>query len=123
MAPGLRAPAKARGAVRRALEGRIDDDVLVDALIVSSEIVSHRVSHGRLGAGESIGFIVRLGRYIVIGADDSGAPVRPEALVGDYDDESRFLRVLERLARRWGAGGGGNRPTLWAELEPGPMPH
>src|SRR4051794_9205142 len=100
LAPSLDAPAQARAIVASRFGGRVPADVLDDALLVVSELVTNAVTHGR---GE-----------LVLQADLEEAQIRGRVMDhgSGFDHEpldpgvgaigGRGLFVVDRLCRSWG---------------------
>src|SRR3954454_3820395 len=100
LAPSLDAPAQARAFVSSRLNGQVPADVLDDALLVVSELVTNAVTHGR---GE-----------LVLQADLEEAQIRGRVMDqgSGFDHEpldpgvgaigGRGLLVVDRLCRSWG---------------------
>jgi len=100
LAPSLEAPAQARAFVSSRLHGQVPADVLADALLIVSELVTNAVTHGR---GE-----------LVLQADLEEAQIRGRVMDqgSGFDHEpvdpglgaigGRGLLVVDRLCRSWG---------------------
>src|SRR3954467_8098972 len=100
LAPSLEAPAQARAILSSRLNGQVPADVLADALLVVSELVTNAVTHGR---GE-----------LVLQADLEEAQIRGRVMDqgSGFDHEpvdpglgaigGRGLLVVDRLCRSWG---------------------
>jgi serine/threonine-protein kinase RsbW len=109
VAVGPGAPAAARDAVAAGIGGRVADDVLGDARLLISELVSNCVRH----AGLATDGVVR------IGADGTAGTVaaRPPTSQGGYG-----LHLVEALAHRWGVTREGFT-RVWVELPAWPSVH
>jgi anti-sigma regulatory factor (Ser/Thr protein kinase) len=115
VAVGPDAPAAARNAVGAGLAGRVADDVLRDARLLVSELVTNSVRH----AGLATDGVVR------ISADVTGGTVRLEVNDAGTDGtvarrpptpEGGFgLHLVEALAHRWGVTREGFT-SVWVEL-------
>jgi anti-sigma regulatory factor (Ser/Thr protein kinase) len=108
------APAAARRLVRE-LRGSLAPEVLANAQIVVSELVTNSVQHG--GPGHEIRVSCRLGggrlTLEVEGADGGvsmSADGRPRA-------RGRGFLMVDRLASDWGLVSRGGRLRAWAALE------
>lgn len=111
-----RAPLRARRALDDlALE--LDEDIIDDARLLVTELVSNSVRHGR---GDTVRVIFdrpapdRLRCEVV----DDGSGFRPIARIRHHDDEPGGwgLELVERLARDWGVHEGSTH--VWFELAP-----
>jgi anti-sigma regulatory factor (Ser/Thr protein kinase) len=114
---GLDAARRARGVVSRELAGRLSPQVLGDVTLLVSELIANGVRHGGAGAGSAL-------RMTLEGAPDAVrvevADPGPRAqLVPARADGHRNggmgLRIVDRLATRWGVGDGPHT-SVWFEL-------
>jgi hypothetical protein len=115
VAAGPDAPAAARNAVGAGLAGRVADDVLRDARLLVSELVTNSVRHAGLATDDVVrisadvtGDIVRL-EVDDAGTDGTVAP-RPPTPEGGFG-----LHLVEALAHRWGVTREGFT-SVWVEL-------
>jgi serine/threonine-protein kinase RsbW len=122
VAVGPGAPAAARDAVAAGIGGRVADDVLGDARLLISELVSNCVRH----AGLATDGVVRIGADVTGGmlcleVDDAGTAgtvaARPPTSQGGYG-----LHLVEALAHRWGVTREGFT-RVWVELPAWPSVH
>lgn len=91
------APAAARQEVRRLEEGRLAQEVVESAVLLTSEIVSNAIRHG--GAADRLNLYIRHGDETLWIGVSQPFPFRAEA-------QSRTgwgLRLLDALAWSWGA--------------------
>jgi anti-sigma regulatory factor (Ser/Thr protein kinase) len=122
VAAGSEAPAAARNAVGAGLAGRVAEDVLRDARLLVSELVTNSVRH----AGLTTDGVVRIkadvtGGILRLEVDDAGTtgtvaarPPRPDGGFG--------LHLVEALAHRWGVTREGFT-RVWVELPAWPSAH
>ena len=116
---GREAPATARAALRQIKElGAAQDD----AILVASELVTNAVVHSGGSPADTIQVrVVLMGRDVSISVHDPGLSddtphLRDTSVV--VQAEGQGLRIVERLARRWGFEFEcGHR--VWAELATG----
>ena len=111
--------AEGRQVVRRILVGKLDEDRLEDAVLLTNELVTNAIRHGRVRPSEQIRIIV----------EDGGAPYRieveqpgtgfdpsevdPEPLAG----AGLGLRFVAELSDRWSVDVEGDRTRVWFELD------
>jgi serine/threonine-protein kinase RsbW len=123
LAAGPRAAVVARAAVARGMAGHVADDVLADAQLLVSELVSNSIRHAGLGADA----MVRVGATISDGmlrleVDDAGTAGEVAARAPDLNGGGGFgLRIVETLSERWGVSRDGHT-RVWAELVCWPSP-
>jgi two-component sensor histidine kinase len=105
-------PGAARDAVRTLMSGACSDDVLVDVLLVVSELVTNAVRHAcsacRLTADVT-------GSMLTIEVHDSGGWPRRSAF--DRPDPPRGLGMVQTLSRRWGVDRSPTGKCVWAEFD------
>jgi anti-sigma regulatory factor (Ser/Thr protein kinase) len=112
---GPTAPGLARAALRDALARRQIRD---DATLVASELVTNAVTHSGCGQEHTITLDARIsdGCLRIAVHDPGRTGVVPRVRDGGAGEAGGLgLRLVERLARRWGA----ERPDgclVWAEL-------
>ena len=105
---------QARAFLRDRVAGDVNDDLLQDALLVASELVTNAVLH----AGTCSELEVRLtdGSLEVRVSDrDPRVPVR-RRLLGGPAAQGRGLRLLAELADTWGVDRRSDGKTVWAVL-------
>jgi anti-sigma regulatory factor (Ser/Thr protein kinase) len=110
----LRAPASARRAVE-ALSGRVSDDVLADARLLVSELITNSVKYGDK---ESVTLKIEVEsehklRVEVIDEDSGFVPVarsRPITQAGGWG-----LHLVQSLSSRWGVQDG--LTHVWFEMD------
>jgi anti-sigma regulatory factor (Ser/Thr protein kinase) len=116
VAADAQAPSTAREAVVAGLGGRVADDVLADARLLVSELVSNSVRHAGLAADA----VVRIGADVTGGmlrleVDDAGTAgtvaARSPTVDGGFG-----LHLVEALAHRWGVTREGFT-RVWIELD------
>ena len=108
------------------LRPSVDDALVDDAVLLVSEIVSNSVRHARLDAADAIQVRVR-GSNSMLHVDvvDPGPGFDPDRLPTSRSNGGWGLRLLDRLATRWGVER--NEVTrVWFELaspvSPAPWP-
>jgi anti-sigma regulatory factor (Ser/Thr protein kinase) len=96
--------------------------VVTDAALVISELVSNALQHGKPLPGEAIRVSWELDAGTVrVSVSDGGGPTLPE--LGQPTATAiggRGLRIVARLARRWGTSNGPEGTLVWAEVQLGP---
>lgn len=113
----VRAPAVAREAMRELCRDLIEGDMLTDAELLVSELVTNALRHGD-------GRIVLRGALdadkLMVEVIDEGGGFEHELRRRDFDDVGGWgLGLVEDLASRWGVHEGTTH--VWFELErPGP---
>ncbi|WP_431783569.1 SpoIIE family protein phosphatase [Streptomyces chumphonensis] len=113
LAADVRAPGRARALVRARLDGWGHGDLGATAELLVSELVTNAVQH----AGTA-GVEVRLvrGDALLCEVTDED-PALPQLLSARPDSAAgRGLRVVSRLATRWGTSRTGRGKTVWFEL-------
>lgn len=100
--PDAHSPAQARRSLE-ALRPSLDDLLVDDAVLLVSEIVSNCVRHASLDASDAIQVRVR-GSNSMLHVDviDPGPGFDPDALSSSESMGGWGLRLLDRLATRWG---------------------
>jgi anti-sigma regulatory factor (Ser/Thr protein kinase) len=101
------------------LEGRVGAQVLGDAQLIVSELVTNSVLHARMGPGDSIGVDVGLSdERLRIAVADDGAASMPHTIDPDTNwPNGRGLLLVERLSHAWGViREHGGATHVWCEL-------
>lgn len=112
------APATARAALTRWLSGHVPVDVLEDARLLASELVTNSVRHAQLSEADSLRLAVQLRagalRIEVRDPGDDGtvAPRAPDPVEGG----GFGLHLVESLATRWGVNRTGGT-HVWFEVD------
>jgi anti-sigma regulatory factor (Ser/Thr protein kinase) len=116
VASGLDAPATARAAVAAWLSPQVADQVLNDAQLVVSELVTNSVRHAQLAAGATVRVSVEIcDGFVRLEVEDAG-DVAIGAVAPNREQGGGFgLFLVETLAQRWGSGHDGTT-CVWAEL-------
>jgi anti-sigma regulatory factor (Ser/Thr protein kinase) len=116
VASGLDAPAAARAAVAAWLSPQVADQVLDDAQLLVSELVTNSVRHARLAAGATVRVSVEIcDGFVRLEVEDPG-DVAVGAVAPDREHGGGFgLFLVEALAQRWGSKHEGST-CVWAEL-------
>lgn len=116
LAPTLRAPAEARGAVER-LAHRLRPKECEALQLLVSELVTNSVRHARLGRREWIDVQIELHPEAVrVTVSDPGRGFEPPSRTPrPHDTDGWGLFLVERVADRWGVNSDG-RTQVWFEL-------
>ena len=115
--PDARSPAEARKTLE-ALRVSLDDEVVDDAALLVSEIVSNSVRHAGLGATDEIEVRIRGSRSMLhVDVIDPGPGFDFERTRQPSPDGGWGLLLLERLATRWGVERG-DTTRVWFDLAP-----
>jgi hypothetical protein len=114
---GPLAPGSARRELALALDGRLSERGVADALIVLSELVTNAIRHGgaRTPAEDVAVHAALLPTGLRIEVSDPGPGFEPGGH-GPRADGGYGLHLLDRLASRWGVTGA-HPVTVWIELE------
>jgi anti-sigma regulatory factor (Ser/Thr protein kinase) len=115
------AAGRARGYVKALMADlRVDDSVTEAAVVITSELVTNAIQHGRVGA---VRLLVDLsaGAVVITVADQTPYVPLPDAtLPGRLEESGRGLVLVEERAARWGhrpVGGDAALGTaVWAEV-------
>ncbi|HEU0101138.1 MAG TPA: ATP-binding protein [Mycobacteriales bacterium] len=105
---------QARAFVRAVVGDEVDGDVLQDALVITSELVTNAVMH----AGTASELEIRLDDGVVelrVSDGDPRTPVR-RRLLGGPAAQGRGLGLLAALAEQWGVDQRADGKTVWAVL-------
>jgi len=100
--PDVNSPAEARRSLE-ALRPELNDLLVDDAVLLVSEIVSNSVRHASLDKSDAIQVLVR-GSDSMLHVDviDPGPGFDPERVEPSAREGGWGLRLLDRLATRWG---------------------
>jgi len=126
VAGGPGAPAHARGVIRSQLAGRVPRAVLGDVALLVTELVANGVRHGGAGPGRSVqlrleGRPLGLRVEVVDPGLNRGGTVAPRTF--DFARGGGLgLQIVDRVASRWGVGGGPGT-SVWFELDVPPEAH
>jgi anti-sigma regulatory factor (Ser/Thr protein kinase) len=110
----VHAPARARALVER-LAPDVDGDVLADAKLLVSELITNGVKHG---AGGPVTLELRVDgpRHVRVEVVDQGTGFEPVARERDRTDPGGWgLELVRELADRWGAYPGSTH--VWFEID------
>jgi anti-sigma regulatory factor (Ser/Thr protein kinase) len=116
VASGLDAPAAARAAVTAWLSPQVADQVLDDAQLLVSELVTNSVRHAQLASDARVRVSVEIcDGFVRLEVEDPG-DVAIGAVAPDREHGGGFgLFLVEALAQRWGSKHEGTT-CVWAEL-------
>ena len=95
---------------------KFPDDLLVDVLLVCTELVSNAYDHAR-GPRDVRVALKAGGRVVRVEVDDSSPQALPapgRSTAGSF--RGRGLVLVERMASRWGVLSRGDHKTVWAEF-------
>jgi anti-sigma regulatory factor (Ser/Thr protein kinase) len=116
---GIDAARRSRRLLEDKLRGRVPEEVLEDAELLTTELVANGVRHG--GATDDEALRIRLegrhGSLRVEVADPGSNPFRVAPRQADIENGGGIgLQLVDQVARRWGVGQ--QAPTtVWFELE------
>jgi anti-sigma regulatory factor (Ser/Thr protein kinase) len=127
LAGGPEAVSLARAAIRARLEPDLPPERLGDVLLMTSELVTNAIRHGRAnGPDDRIRVrALRRGRRARIEVRDDGPGFAGPAM-GSTDEGGMGLELVDRLADAWGTDRRGRATLVWFEVEPerpGPPVH
>jgi serine/threonine-protein kinase RsbW len=116
VATGLDAPATARAAVAAWLSPQVADQVLNDAQLLVSELVTNSVRHAQLASDATVRVSVEIcDGFVRLEVEDPG-DVAIGAVAPNREQGGGFgLFLVEALAQRWGSNHDGTT-CVWAEL-------
>jgi anti-sigma regulatory factor (Ser/Thr protein kinase) len=101
------------------IEAGIYGSTASDAAVVLSELLSNALRHATPLPGSCLRVAWHLDSDSVrVSVSDGGGPTRPE--LGEPTQAAtggRGLRIVAKLARRWGTGHDEDGITVWAEVE------
>jgi anti-sigma regulatory factor (Ser/Thr protein kinase) len=115
---GPAAPATARAALTRWLSGHVPVEVLDDARLLASELVTNSIGHAGLSDAASLRLAVQLrGGALRVEVRDPGEHGTVAPRTPDYDVGGGFgLHLVEQLATRWGVNRTGGT-QVWFEVD------
>ena len=115
--PDANSPAEARRSLE-ALRPGLNDVLVDDAMLLVSEIVSNSVRHASLDETDAIEVRVRGSRSkLRVDVMDPGPGFDPERIGPSEHEGGWGLRLLDRLATRWGVERN-DATRVWFELTP-----
>jgi anti-sigma regulatory factor (Ser/Thr protein kinase) len=113
--PDANSPAEARRSLE-ALRPGLNDLLVEDAVLLVSEIVSNSVHHACLDETDSIEVRIRGSRSTLhVDVIDPGTGFDPERIEASKHEGGWGLRLLDRLATRWGVERN-DETRVWFEL-------
>ena len=119
--PDARSPAEARKTLEP-LRVSLDDEVVDDAALLLSEIVSNSVRHAGLVATDAIEVRIRGSRSMLhVDVFDPGPGFEVERTRPPGSEGGWGLWLLDRLATRWGVERG-DTTRVWFDLTPAVSP-
>jgi anti-sigma regulatory factor (Ser/Thr protein kinase) len=108
--------AKARAALARCFDGHVEAEVLVDARLLVSELVTNSVQHAGVTATDHVVLRAELSDHLHVEVCDPGTGGRIARRLPDPSGAGGFgLELVERIAARWGVRRG-HRTCVWFEL-------
>ena len=110
---------EAPGRVRRALQGAgVGDDLEHTVTLLATEIVNNSVKHAGMDPEEKIVFFAHLTPdHVRCEVADTGPGFDPDARTG----AAGFgLRLVDKLASRWGVARGDRGTRVWFEIDQRP---
>jgi len=120
--PDANSPAEARRSLE-ALRPGLNDLLVDDAVLLVSEIVSNSVRHASLDETDAIEVRVRGSRSkLRVDVMDPGPGFDPERIQPSEHEGGLGLRLLDRLATRWGVERN-DVTRVWFELTDPVSPH
>jgi serine phosphatase RsbU (regulator of sigma subunit)/PAS domain-containing protein/anti-sigma regulatory factor (Ser/Thr protein kinase) len=127
LAGGPEAVSLARAAIRARLEGDLPDERLGDVLLMTSELVTNAIRHGRAdGPDDRIRVrALRRGRRARVEVRDDGPGFAAHPMAPPTEG-GMGLELVDRLADAWGTDRRGRATLVWFEVEPerpGPPVH
>jgi serine/threonine-protein kinase RsbW len=119
----IHAPAAARCGMRRWLTAQVPDEVLDDAQLVVSELLTNSLRHAGVTPHDVLHVRVELADGVLrLEVEDPGTEGSIAPSAPDYANGSGFgLNLVESLSSRWGVTRNGNT-GVWAELTWPPNP-
>lgn len=105
-------PATARQRLREFAGPVLDDATLNDSLLVLSELVTNALLHGGISRSVNISFRLS-GERMWVGVTQPG-PFEDS----NPDEGGMGLKLVERIANRWGVMESDNTSVVWFEMEP-----
>lgn len=113
--PDASSPAEARRSLE-ALRRSLSDLLVDDAVLLVSEVVSNSVRHASLDKSDAIRVRIRGSRSTLhVDVIDPGPGFDPERIELSEGDGGWGLRLLDRLATRWGVERN-DETKVWFEL-------
>jgi anti-sigma regulatory factor (Ser/Thr protein kinase) len=111
--------AKARSALGRCFDGHVTAEVLADARLLVSELVTNSVRHASITTGDHVVLRAELGDSLRVEVCDPGTTGRITRRVPDLGGAGGFgLELVELIAARWGVRRE-DRTCVWFELPVG----
>ena len=110
--PEPRGPAQARRIIAEELASRLPDSVLDDIKLMVSELVTNGIVHGSTAAEVPLMLDVCVNRDVRCRVLDQGRGFADRAR-NEGPDGGWGLRVVERLADRWGMECSPDRTEVW----------
>ena len=108
-------PDAARQARRELLTRGLDEDVSHTVTLLTTELIANALRHARMDPGvDRIVFFGRLAPDLIhIEVGDNGPGFDP----GELDESGLGMRLLEKLASRWGCERSGPGFRVWFEVD------
>jgi anti-sigma regulatory factor (Ser/Thr protein kinase) len=115
---GPKAPSEMRSALDSRLAGELDDERLAELRLLTTEVVTNSVRHGKVGSDGWVSSTVSVepDRVRVEVRDSARVRGMPRRRTPDYEDGGGFgLFLLDQVAARWGVERGSGL-CVWFEL-------
>jgi anti-sigma regulatory factor (Ser/Thr protein kinase) len=118
LAGGPEAPTEARRALRERLRDQVPANVIEDAGLLVSELVTNSVLHGRADAATRVALRLGVnGRRVRIEVRDAGPGFTSRRESAGPDEPGGYgLFLVTQLADAWGIADDGEPTTVWFEL-------
>jgi signal transduction histidine kinase len=114
IARDIKAPAQARRAVAK-LASELDDDVVADATLLVSELVSNAVKYGE-GSSIELRVRTRSTRQLLVEVVDEGGGFSPDVRRASRFESGGFgFKLVDELASTWGIHEG--CAHVWFEID------
>jgi anti-sigma regulatory factor (Ser/Thr protein kinase) len=112
LSPDTSAPRRARRALH---DARLSEDLQHTVDLLATELIANSVRHGQLAADQRILFSARfVSDYIHVEIADPGPGFDPDAA---RNGRGYGLRMVDKLASRWGAGPADDGFRVWFEVD------
>jgi anti-sigma regulatory factor (Ser/Thr protein kinase) len=115
---GLDGPRAARAEVRKQISGLVDAEVIDDAMLLVSEVVTNAVKHGVPSDLATVQVAGEISEQTVrVEVVNAGGPFDPESASTDSREPGgRGLLLVDSLSNAWGTDYGDGHTTVWFEM-------